>query len=157
MNVLTEQYQGIKSAREALLTYCERITLPDLFKPLATYNQTSIADLLIHVANVYINWINNFEKPDSLPLHGPSEAKTLDDIRKIYQQIDAHVSSFLARHQNDLALLITRDLSEVRTVSATPLELFTHVITHEFHHKGQILNMSRQLGHTPVDTDLIRF
>ncbi|RSK47607.1 hypothetical protein EI291_14730 [Hymenobacter rigui] len=36
------------------------------------------------------------------------------------------------------------------------LHVFTHIIRHEFHHKGQMLNMSRQLGCTPVDTDAIR-
>ncbi len=37
-----------------------------------------------------------------------------------------------------------------------PLQLFTHVITHEFHHKGQIMSLSRHLGYTPVDADIIR-
>ncbi|MCB0640529.1 MAG: ATP-binding cassette domain-containing protein, partial [Phaeodactylibacter sp.] len=36
------------------------------------------------------------------------------------------------------------------------LKLFTHVITHEFHHKGQVLSFSRHLGYTPVDTDVLR-
>ncbi|MNL32837.1 DinB family protein [compost metagenome] len=40
--------------------------------------------------------------------------------------------------------------------SAKPLKLFTHVTTHEYHHKGQILSLSRHLGYTPVDTDIIR-
>jgi uncharacterized damage-inducible protein DinB len=38
--------------------------------------------------------------------------------------------------------------------SATPLQLFTHVMTHEFHHKGQLLSMFRILGHVPPDTDV---
>lgn len=38
----------------------------------------------------------------------------------------------------------------------TSLELFSHVITHEYHHKGQVLSISRHLGYTPVDTDIIR-
>jgi uncharacterized damage-inducible protein DinB len=44
-----------------------------------------------------------------------------------------------------------------RNETATPLQLFTHVITHEFHHKGQILSRCRQLGYVPVDTDILRF
>jgi uncharacterized damage-inducible protein DinB len=42
-------------------------------------------------------------------------------------------------------------------LTVTALELLTHVTTHEYHHKGQVLTISRQLGYTPVDTDLIRF
>ncbi|MFI5159066.1 MAG: DinB family protein [Sphingobacteriales bacterium] len=41
-------------------------------------------------------------------------------------------------------------------LTRSPFELFTHVTTHEFHHKGQVVSMSRQLGYTPVDTDVIR-
>jgi len=33
----------------------------------------------------------------------------------------------------------------------------THVMTHEFHHKGQIMTMGRMLGYTPPDADVIRF
>ncbi|MNY72090.1 DinB family protein [compost metagenome] len=40
--------------------------------------------------------------------------------------------------------------------TAEPFKLFSHVITHEYHHKGQILSLSRHLGYTPVDTDIIR-
>lgn len=40
--------------------------------------------------------------------------------------------------------------------SIQPLKLFTHVITHEYHHKGQILSLSRHLGYIPADTDIIR-
>jgi uncharacterized damage-inducible protein DinB len=39
---------------------------------------------------------------------------------------------------------------------SSPLEVFTHVMTHEYHHKGQLLSLSRQLGYTPIDTDVIR-
>ncbi len=38
---------------------------------------------------------------------------------------------------------------------ATPLWLFTHTMTHEFHHKGQIATMGRMKGHIPPDLDLI--
>ncbi|WEK37501.1 MAG: DinB family protein [Candidatus Pseudobacter hemicellulosilyticus] len=38
----------------------------------------------------------------------------------------------------------------------TTLQLFTPVITQEFHPQGQKLSMNRQLGYTPGDTDMIR-
>ncbi|MCB0535444.1 MAG: hypothetical protein KDD14_24780 [Saprospiraceae bacterium] len=43
-----------------------------------------------------------------------------------------------------------------KEILAPPLRLFTHIVTHEFHHKGQILSLSRHLGYTPVDTDIMR-
>ncbi|MFD1258691.1 DinB family protein [Mucilaginibacter terrae] len=37
------------------------------------------------------------------------------------------------------------------------LQIFTHTITNEFHHKGQILIIFRLLGQTPPGSDMIRF
>ena len=39
---------------------------------------------------------------------------------------------------------------------AEAFRLFTHVVTHEFHDKGQILSLTRHLGFVPVDTDVMR-
>nr|WP_242021046.1 DinB family protein [Cytobacillus oceanisediminis] len=30
-----------------------------------------------------------------------------------------------------------------------------HTVTHEYHHKGQIMAMSRQLGYEPPNTDVL--
>lgn len=40
--------------------------------------------------------------------------------------------------------------------NASILKLFTHVITHEFHHKGQIISLKRHLGYIPAVTDILR-
>ena len=39
----------------------------------------------------------------------------------------------------------------------TPALVLHHVLTHAFHHKGQIVAMCRALGHPAPDTDLNRF
>jgi uncharacterized damage-inducible protein DinB len=39
----------------------------------------------------------------------------------------------------------------------TPAFILHHVLTHAFHHKGQIVAMCRVLGHPAPDTDLSQF
>jgi uncharacterized damage-inducible protein DinB len=39
----------------------------------------------------------------------------------------------------------------------TPALVLHHVLTHAFHHKGQIVAMCRALGHPARDTDLNHF
>jgi uncharacterized damage-inducible protein DinB len=39
----------------------------------------------------------------------------------------------------------------------TPALVLHHVLTHAFHHKGQIVAMCRVLGHPAPDTDLNQF
>lgn len=40
-------------------------------------------------------------------------------------------------------------------ISMTPRKLFMHTVTHEYHHKGQIMAMARQLGYKPPNTDVL--
>lgn len=37
----------------------------------------------------------------------------------------------------------------------TPRQLLFHTVTHEFHHKGQVMAMMRQLGMEPPNTDVL--
>lgn len=41
------------------------------------------------------------------------------------------------------------------TISITPGKLLMHTITHEFHHKGQIVVMARKMGYEPPNTDVL--
>jgi uncharacterized damage-inducible protein DinB len=72
-----------------------------------------------------------------------------------FESVDALMAEFCGRFENRSLEPVAASLGEKNFMS-TPLELFTHVITHEFHHKGQILSLSRHLGYVPVDTDIIR-
>jgi uncharacterized damage-inducible protein DinB len=47
--------------------------------------------------------------------------------------------------------------SDGDTAVRTPALVLHHVLTHAFHHKGQIVSMCRRLGYPVSDTDLIRF
>jgi len=40
-------------------------------------------------------------------------------------------------------------------ISMTPSKLLAHTITHEFHHKGQVMAMVRQMGYEPPNTDVL--
>ena len=154
--LLLDQYELVKSARGALFTYCVTIH-EDFLKPVTTFNNNSIRDLLVHIANTYISWLDNFGLDGSRIFYGNEEVQTLDHIKTIMDEIDLMVNDFLEKYSDDYQSTITKLIARKGiTLTLSPLQLFTHVITHEFHHKGQILTMSRLLGYTPVDTDIIR-
>ena len=77
-------------------------------------------------------------------------------IQQLFAEADILMMNFLD-HFDDPDLTITNQVRSGKTVTVTVLELFTHMITHEFHHKGQIMTMCRLLGHVPPDTDAIRY
>jgi uncharacterized damage-inducible protein DinB len=155
--LLLDQYELVKSARGALFAYCAT-TREDFFKPVTAFNNNSIRDLLVHIANTYISWLDNFGLDGSRTFFSSEEVQTLYQIKTIMDGIDLIVNDFLEKYSGDYQSAITKYIARKGiTLTLSPLQLFTHVITHEFHHKGQILTMGRLLGYTPVDTDIIRF
>jgi len=77
-------------------------------------------------------------------------------IRRAYDRADHHMERFLARFE----LALDEPVSgRVRWMPdplvVTPRWLFTHTVTHEFHHKGQVVSLGRRLGYPPPETDLV--
>jgi uncharacterized damage-inducible protein DinB len=64
-------------------------------------------------------------------------------IRLQFDRMDETMAGFLHQFAGQLETPVNGTLSGERQVSAAPLQLFTHVITHEFHHKGEIMLMCR--------------
>ncbi|MBL0742399.1 DinB family protein [Chryseolinea lacunae] len=155
---LRQQYQLTRGARAALFEYCEDVSPNDFVATLESFGHGSMRHLLVHVANVYLYWIGHNTLQRNVAFFKPEEANTMQDVEVLYRQVDRLVEDCFNAFDNNwsapLHITLNRPEKEINT---TPLAILTHVLTHEFHHKGQVLSMSRHLGYTPVDTDLIRF
>jgi len=159
LDILKAQYAMVQSARIALLNYCATVSETDFVKPLPGFVNKSMRDLLLHVANTYRSWLGRIAQGQPYPIHEPATVPDVATLRELFQEIDGLVASFCAAIDED-DWQLTEEITVAsldRPLRLTPLEVFMHIITHEFHHKGQVLTMSRQLGYTPVDTDVIRF
>jgi uncharacterized damage-inducible protein DinB len=158
IELINAQYEEIKGARGALFAYCESIKQDDLYKPVSEFNNSSIADLLVHNVNTYISWINNFGLDRSALFYKTEDAKSLNEISSLFEKVNGFMGEFLEKYDDNFEEPFTAVIKHRGfPMTLSPLQLYTHVITHEFHHKGQVLTMSRLLGYTPVDTDTIRF
>ena len=78
-------------------------------------------------------------------------AETLAAVRRMFDAVDGFMNEFM-QTANDA---IEYERNGAQNIDS-PLKFFTHVITHECHHKGQILSLGRSLGYIPVDTDVLR-
>lgn len=152
---LLHQYQLVIGARGALFNYCDTISNDDLLKPLASFNNESMISQMTHVANCYLFWLAHYAMQDKWPFFSNEEQKDMLAVRQTYDQVNMMINEFMHRYGQALEVPVTLN-RKGDMLTTTPLQVFTHVTTHEFHHKGQVLNMSRQLGHIPVDTDVIR-
>lgn len=149
------QYDLIQSSRSVLLDYCARISNEHFLVENSTFGRGSIRNLLVHNAYTYQYWLGVQALQKDIPFPGYSSVQSISDAVKLFQKTDTIVAEFIAKFSHQHLQPITVTLRE-NTFDSTPLALFTHTISHEFHHKGQILSLSRHLGYVPVDTDVIR-
>ena len=121
------------------------------------YENQTIRYLLEHVAACYFHWLAYFALQQPVGSINDEGFITVDLIRQLYRQVDDTVVAFLENFEGRMDVPVTGVHSSCGLVSATPVQLFTHVLTHEFHHKGQIMLMCRMLGYIPPDTDVSEF
>ncbi len=157
-NTLEQQYQLIKSARLELLDYCKIISNENFLMELSSFNNSSIHHLLVHIANVYRFWLAENAMKEAVPSYEKESFTNIQRIYALFEQVNQIMDKFLEHFKDRMDEPLNISITRLeKTIKASPMTIFTHVITHEFHHKGQILSMSRQLGYVPVDTDVIRF
>ena len=155
IQVLQQQYTLVQRSRSIVFGFLADQMSDRLNTPVPAFDNKTICDLLEHTAFCYYNWLACFamQKP---PLAGQNNT-TVDHIQRLYIVVDDTVAIFLQTFHEKMESPITGIHNAMGPLSATPLQVFTHVLTHEFHHKGQIMSMCRLLGYPPPDTDVSNF
>ncbi len=153
--LFTRQYEAVQGARGVLLDYCETLAPEDFTREGKDFGRGSIRNLLVHTVNTYRYWLELFARNQPVEFTEPGAVPTAAEARRLFARADAAVGAFIGCFRGAYETPLTGELRG-QTVTATPLTLFTHVVTHEFHHKGQIASMSRHLGYLPPDTDVLR-
>ena len=157
MNTLKEQYKLVLGSREVLLNYCGTLTTSDLTKEIDSFKKSSVMYMLLHIANTYLFWLKRFAFNQEFEYFSVENVKDIEGVIKAFDEVNIAVNKFFDSELKSSKLIEGEIFWLKKNMSYSVLELFTHVITHEFHHKGQIMTMTRLLGYTPPDTDVIRF
>ena len=149
------QYEYVKSSRVVLLEYCKTLSVKDFLIENSIFGRGSVRNLLVHIGNTYEFWIGRHSLNKNLTFTEYNSVKNADEVNDFFSNINLLLEEFVRVYSEKYMVDIDININD-KIIIATPLKLFTHVITHEFHHKGQILSLSRHLGYVPVDTDIIR-
>ncbi|BAU53412.1 DinB family protein [Mucilaginibacter gotjawali] len=156
-DILQKQYALVQGSREVVLSFIDKQVGNDLNTPVPAFNNQPIRYFLVHNADCYLHWLAYFALKQPAKLINNEDFNNMDLIRQLYTRADDTVAIFFESFKENMEVLLEGHHNRAGLVSVTPLQLFTHVTTHEFHHKGQIMTMCRLLGHVPPDTDAIRF
>ncbi|ANX11685.1 damage-inducible protein DinB [Fictibacillus arsenicus] len=155
MDVFVSQYDWIQRTRETLFRYCETMSPEDYVKELESFGGDSVRSLHVHVVNCYRGWLGNRALGKRLSEITPESVRSVQEMREIFRETDALVHEFLNEFKDKADQTVQVTLRSGGILEPTALWLFTHTMTHEFHHKGQIVKIGRQLGYNPPETDLI--
>ena len=154
------EYEWVKQTRQILLDQCRELDEDDFTKEFA-FGFQSIRDSLLHVAGCYHAWLGSFvlsETSSPLLTKEVIQSMKLDEIQNYFQEADRYVEVVFEKFAEKFDETIEKELpwrEGSGVVCKTPHQLLMHSITHEFHHKGQIVTMLRLLGHVPKNTDIL--
>jgi uncharacterized damage-inducible protein DinB len=81
----------------------------------------------------------------------------MPQLQNLFAQVDEIMDRFIAHFSANPSQAVKGYKWPEKYIETDAYGIFTHVITHEFHHKGQAMTMARLLGHIPPDTDVMRF
>lgn len=155
IDLLKQQYNFICSAREVELSFLKGFSDAQLIDPVSAFNNKTLIYFAVHINQVYIHWIGKFALESDMAYIDEESIKSMAQIVELFDETNLLMGRFFETFAAHLHKEIDKDFSG-KKIKTSALELFTHVITHEFHHKGQIMTMARLLGKTPPDTDVIR-
>lgn len=176
-------YSWVKRTRERLFEYTESLPSHVYVQDQPDLPSSSLRDIHAHVANSYEGWLGRFclgiepywqqlaaLPPSAVAAHAAqteaiialerAETLRLKDVsamRANFLEVDSLLErAFEAFDRLDQPFEVTR-VSGHRTV-VTQCWVLMENITHEFHHKGQMLAFGRALGYPlpeAVETDLV--
>ena len=140
-----------------LLDHLATLPAADYTKEVSAFGFPTIHAQVIHILNCEAFWIHILQ---ALPFEDedPARFPTVADARTLQRTVSLKTQNYLSRlselHLNGNMQL---HFSDGDTAVRTPALVLHHLLTHAFHHKGQIVAMCRILGHPAPDTDLNQF
>ncbi|HXT86146.1 MAG TPA: DinB family protein [Verrucomicrobiae bacterium] len=116
----------------------------------------SVRDTLRHIMLAEWLWLERWlGRSCGFPA---DEFPDLASLRSRWQKIETDLNAFVQQlSAADLERIVEYKNTKGHTFSNPMWQMLQHVVNHGTYHRGQITTMLRQLGGTPIATDLIGF
>jgi uncharacterized damage-inducible protein DinB len=118
----------------------------------------SVRDTLAHILGAEWIWLRRWHGESPSQILVPTDYPTLGSLKDRYAAVDKERRAFLdGLSEERLAQPFQYKDMAGKAHSLLLVQSLQHVVNHGTYHRGQITTMLRQLGATPVSTDLSRF
>jgi len=121
-------------------------------------SHTSIHGTLTHLVGAEKMWLSRMAGTPDKAMIRPEEVPTIADIRETWEKTGFATAQFLGslsdkKLQETFGYLTSTGAQFTYRYS----EALQHVVNHSTFHRGQVVALMRQMGHTPPDTGLTVF
>ena len=160
MNRITEireLYAFNRWANQRMLDALAALSAEEFSRDLKS-SHPSVRDTVLHVMASEWVWLSRWlgTSPGGMPPEWSSF--TLPQIAAAWEDLYRAQQSFLEKLSDaDLDRVVDYRNLKGEAYSNVLWQLLRHMVNHSSYHRGQVTTMLRQLGHTPVATDLVLY
>jgi uncharacterized damage-inducible protein DinB len=131
-------------------------TVPEelLHKPISGFGHPSIWKQLVHILTCEEGWVHDLQN-QAFPGWSEDDCPTMATLQDAKRRIREATRTYLGGlTEEQLNTTLAKRPVDWGGELRSPAFILLHVITHAFHHKGQVVAMLRILGYPAPDTDL---
>ena len=140
-----------------LLNHLSTMPEADYVKRVSGFGFPTLREQTIHIFNCEGFWVHTLQGL-RYANRTVEECPVVADVRLLQKEVSQSTHAYLSTLTNQQLNADTKlHFSDGDVAVRTPALVLHHVLTHAFHHKGQIVAMCRALGHPAPDTDLNNF
>jgi len=144
-------------ATNRILEAVEALPAEDPMRDLKSSHR-SIHGTLTHLVGAEKMWLSRMSATPDKAMIRPEQVPAIADVRATWEKTGFALAQFLGslsdkKLQESFSFLTPAGEQYSYRFS----EAVQHVVNHSTFHRGQVVAMMRQMGHTPPDTGLIRF
>lgn len=141
---------------DILLAHTATVDPEKLRQELTAFGFPTVWKQLMHILAVEEGWVSSLQDKPTLAW----QEKDYPDMQALIlgkQRVQAATHAYLASLSNaQLNVILEKRPKRWFGELKSPAFILQHVMTHTFHHKGQVVAMLRMLGHPAPDTDIQR-
>jgi uncharacterized damage-inducible protein DinB len=153
---LKEFHAAAHSSLDVLLAHLATMHADLLVTELPGFARPNIRDQMFHTIACEIFWIHGLQLLP-MPKLSADDYVTVESLAHFKRRAMMETIEYLDRQTEDeLNRVLPRVPERWLGPPRSPAFIVHHVLTHAYHHKGQVVAMCRLLGHPAPDTDYQR-
>ena len=153
---ISELHASMHDCLDAVLNHAATMPAHLLAQEVTGFGRPTLRHQFAHILTTELAWVRCLQlRP--IERVDPAALATVEEARQAQKRVAAATVAYLATiDETQLHFTPERYTDEWLGPLRSPAFTLLHVVTHAFHHKGQMVAMMRLLGYPAPDTDMQR-